>query len=160
MSDPHPFDSPLEWPEIEAALAETGVRGELAEFDLARLRRSVRQSVASTRRHQRSQRRHFVLRAAALAASLTIAAVGLGALLDGGQGLLPADLPSVAVHMQRTADGAVHFEFLDGRAVHRVVKSKRPAGGEQDVVLVARGRKFTDHNGELQPGSAVFYKFQ
>lgn len=155
--------SETHWKDGEAGADWEGVAGLLGrldadpvtEFDVARLRRSVRSGLAASR----PMLSGFALRFAATAAAVVIGAVSLFAVLDGAphHSVTPA-ADNVAVLVSRTPSGAVVFKFANAEREHRITRTTSPAPGAFGETKIARGRTYVDVNGHPQPGQVVFYR--
>ena len=137
----HEGDAGFRWEALGAALREDVP----SELDVARLRRRVREA---TGRHEV---RRPVLRAAAVAATFSLVALGLSFLAGnpGGNG------EPVRLYAER--DGRVVIEFADGK-VHRVARSTDPRFESEVAVKTAKGRKLVDDAEHPAPGQVVFYR--
>ncbi|MDH3284807.1 MAG: hypothetical protein OEQ13_08695 [Acidobacteriota bacterium] len=136
-----------------AQLIATAADSLVTDLDVARLRRRVRIAVA----RETPARGRFWGRLALLNAA---AAVFVAAILvfTGAPSSPEGSHDGLSPFTMTYQEGALVFEFEDGHAVHRIVKSRHPSGGEDEQVATARGRFHVDRNGPLEPGTAVFYR--
>ncbi len=147
-------DAGPDWDRLSAALKRWNDEP-VTEFDVARLRRRVREGLGSTRP------RSIAFRLAASAAAFVVGAVTLVAVLRHGE---PAGTQQIAgtnaaapIALARAKDGSVLFKFQDGRSTHRIAKSDDPQSAG-DEVRIAKGRKFVDRSEHPRPGEVVFYR--
>ncbi len=140
-TDIHRDADGFRWDALGAALREEAP----SELELARLRRRVRETVGH------HDVRRPALRAAAVAATFSLVALGLSFLAGSPSG------SSEPVRLYAERDGRVVIEFADGK-VHRVKKSTDPRFEKDIVVRTAKGRKLVDDDGHPAPGQVVFYR--
>lgn len=126
----------------------------VTEFDLARLRRSVRQALPSPAVRRWGYSRWVASAAAGILGFATLALLLVGGGLDGGVSVAQAG----PVRLARGEGGSVVFHFPDGKSSHRIVKSHTPHAEAAGEVKIAKGKKFVDQNGHTRPGEIVFYR--
>lgn len=140
-----------------AALSELLGRLEpdpVTDFDLARLRRSVRLALPAAPGRWAGFRRWAASAAAGVLGFATLAALLIGGGFDGG---VP-EAQAAPVRLARGNGGEVVFYFAEGKIPHRIIKSRAPQAEAQAEVRIAKGKKFVDPNGHTRPGEVVFYR--
>ena len=136
---------------ILGSLIQASRSPEASEFDVARLRRRVSESLRSDRH---VPARVSVMRAAAVAATLLVGIGSLHLSQLGSQtiGVVGAEGP---VDVARLAGGSIELRIAGAQ---RVIRSTTPDGRDGVPVNKAGEGLFVDQDAEQEPGSIVFYR--
>lgn len=153
--DRHLDDAGPDWARLERALGRVAPEP-VTEFDVARLRHSVRRSIES-------RRKHFWTRAAASAAAVVVGALSLYGTLDRHTETIAPRNPTAAakavpVKVVLADDGSTILQFDGSRTTHRIVTSDVPVPGKTAEVKIAKGQRFVDRTERPRPGEVIFYR--
>ena len=137
--------------QLLGALLDASRQPEPSEFDVARLRRRVSETL---RAETQTPARVSVMRAAAVACTVLVSIGGLHLTTTGSR---QVDLqgPDGPVSVARLAEGGIELRIAGAQ---RVVRSDRPDGDEGELVTRKADGVFVDEDAELEPGSMVFYR--